>query len=121
VVQGNRYYQTSATIKSPRDRQQEVGIVLNGRGRKRRHISTAEGRSINVYNASNQNIISRGVLRGPAPLSLYWDVGGTPLAGVLGSRSRLWIFWWPSSLALRGWFTGRRVLLGILGLQNPRG
>ena len=98
-----------------------MGIVLDGRGRKRRHISTAEGRSINVYNASNQNIISRGVLRGPAPLSLYWDVGGTPLAGVLGSRSRLWIFWWPSSLALRGWFTGRRVLLGILGLQNPRG
>ena len=33
---------TSATIKSPRDRQQEVGIVLDGRGRKRRHISTAE-------------------------------------------------------------------------------
>jgi hypothetical protein len=42
VVRGNRYYWTSATIKSPRNRQQEVGIVLDGRGRKRRHISTAE-------------------------------------------------------------------------------
>ena len=72
VVQGNRYYWTSATIKSPRDRQQEVGIVLGGRGRKRRRIGGG-GRSINVYNASNQNIISGGVLRGPAPLSLYWE------------------------------------------------
>ncbi len=112
---------TSATIKSPRDRQQEeVGIVLEGRGRKRRRISTAEDGSINVYNASNQNIISGGVLRGPAPLSLYWEVGGTALAGVLLSRGRLGIFWRPSSLALRGWFTGRGVPLGILGLQNSR-
>jgi len=118
MVRGNRYYWTSATIKSPRDRQQEVGIVLDGRGRKRRRNQHGGGRSINVYNASNQNIISGGVLRGPAPLSLYREVGGTPLASVL-RRGRLGIFWWPSSLALRGWFTGRGVLLGILGFRRP--
>jgi len=95
-----------------------VGIVLRGRGRKRRRNNRDGGRSINVYNnASNQNIISRGVFRGPAPLSLDWGVGRGPLADVFAGGGRLW-FWRPSSLALQGGFTRRTLLRDVLGLHK---
>jgi hypothetical protein len=95
-----------------------MGIVLGGRGRKHRRHQRGGGRSINVYSASNQNIYSGGVLRGPAPLSLGWGVRGAPFRDVLMGRDRFGRFWWPSSLALRRGFTCRGLLLGILGLHD---
>jgi hypothetical protein len=95
-----------------------MGIVLGGRGRKHRRHQRGGGRSINVYSASNQNIVSGGVLRGPAPLSLGWGVRGAPFRDVLEGRERLGRFWRPSSLALRGRFTCRCLLLRILRLHD---
>ena len=62
-------------------------------------------------------MISGGVLRGPAPLSLDWGVGRAPLADVfVGRRGNLWL-WWPSSLALRRGLARRALLRGNLGLR----
>ena len=64
-------------------------------------------------------IISGGVLRGPAPLSLGWRGGRAPLADVVLGRGELWL-WWSSSLALRRRFTGRTLLRDVLGLHKSR-
>jgi len=108
----------SATIKESKEQATRSGYCSRWSWAQASSHQHGRGRSINVYNASNQNIISVGVLPGPAPLSLYWEIGGTSFTGILGSRGRLGILWRPSSLALRGWFTGRRVLLN-LGFRRP--
>ena len=115
-MRGNRYYRDKCNNKESKGQATRSGYCSRWSWAQASSHQHGGGRSINVYNASNQNIISGGVLRGPAPLSLYWEFGGTSLSGVLGSRGRLGIFWWPASLALCRRFTSRRVLLRILGL-----
>jgi hypothetical protein len=119
VVRGNRYYQTIATISSPTDNTTATrsGYCSAWSWAQASSHQRGGGRSINVYNASNQNMISRGVLRGPAPLSLDWGVGRAPLADVVvRRRGRLWL-WWPPSLALRRGLARRALLRGNLGLR----
>ena len=118
-MRGNRYYQTIATINSPTDNTTTTrsGYCSAWSWAQASSHQRGGGRSINVYNASNQNMISRGVLRGPAPLSLHWGVARAPLADVfVGRRGGLWL-WWPSSLALRRWLPRRALLRGDLGLR----